>query len=155
MSSVSRLQFLAAVCILLLWPVRAQVSAAELIGTVVDSSGGSIAGTKATVTNADTGVSREAASDVAGSYVFTLLPPGSYSLSVEAPRFRKHVQSGVSLEVDQRARLDITMQAGQVTEFNHPQFGQPNGSVENTQAGRITSTVGNPRQLQVALRVQW
>ena len=39
--------------------------------------------------------------------------------------------------------------------FNHPQFGQPNGAVGNAQVGAITSTVGNPRQLQLGLRFQF
>jgi hypothetical protein len=39
--------------------------------------------------------------------------------------------------------------------FNHPQFGMPNGTIGNAQAGTITSTVGNPRQLQLGLRFQF
>lgn len=39
--------------------------------------------------------------------------------------------------------------------FNHPQFGQPNGNIGTGQAGQIRSTVGNPRQLQLALRIQF
>src|SRR5712692_1529495 len=116
MLSVRRLTLLVAAGFFSLLPARAQISTAELIGAIVDSSGGSIIGAKVTATNADTGVSREATSDSAGNYIFTLLPPGSYNLSVEAQGFRKHIQSGISLEVNQRARLDITMQVGQVTE---------------------------------------
>jgi hypothetical protein len=37
--------------------------------------------------------------------------------------------------------------------FNHPQFGQPNASIGNGAVTTITSTVGNPRQMQVALRL--
>jgi hypothetical protein len=37
--------------------------------------------------------------------------------------------------------------------LNHPQFGQPNASIGNGAVGTITSTVGNPRQMQVALRL--
>ncbi|MDB5385747.1 MAG: hypothetical protein JWM11_1393, partial [Planctomycetaceae bacterium] len=39
--------------------------------------------------------------------------------------------------------------------FNHPQFGLPNPTIGNPQAGAITSTVGNSRQMQVALRFQF
>jgi hypothetical protein len=39
--------------------------------------------------------------------------------------------------------------------FNHPQFGQPNSAVGTPTAGTITSIVGNPRQMQVALRLQF
>jgi hypothetical protein len=37
--------------------------------------------------------------------------------------------------------------------FNHPQFGQPNGTVFNPGVGQITSIVGNPRQIQLALKL--
>jgi len=37
--------------------------------------------------------------------------------------------------------------------FNHPQFGQPNATIGNGAVGTITSVVGNPRQMQVALRL--
>ena len=39
--------------------------------------------------------------------------------------------------------------------FNHPQFGLPNQNIGNAQVGSITSTVGNPRQLQLGLRFQF
>jgi hypothetical protein len=39
--------------------------------------------------------------------------------------------------------------------FNHPQFGQPNATIGTGPAGTITSIVGNPRQLQLALRIQF
>src|SRR6266404_3143498 len=94
----------------------AQVSTAELSGTVADPTGAVVSGAKVIATNADTGVSREASSDAAGDYVMTLLPPGNYNLSVEAQGFRRLLRSGVTLEVNQRARVDFAMQVGQVNE---------------------------------------
>ena len=66
--------------------------------------------------NADAGFSRRTFSDNAGAYLMALLPPGHYNLSVEAPGFRRLVQSGNTLEVNQRARVDVTLQVGQVNE---------------------------------------
>jgi hypothetical protein len=54
-----------------------------------------------------------------------------------------------------KERFIVQFRAEAFNVFNHPQFGQPNSTVESAQAGRITSTVGNPRQLQLALRMQW
>ena len=39
--------------------------------------------------------------------------------------------------------------------FNTPQFGQPNASIGNAAAAVISSIVGNPRQMQVALRLMF
>jgi hypothetical protein len=52
-------------------------------------------------------------------------------------------------------RLILQFRAEAFNVFNHPQFGQPNGSVGTSSAGTITSIVGNPRQMQLALRIQF
>ncbi|MEJ7609328.1 MAG: hypothetical protein WKF37_24405 [Bryobacteraceae bacterium] len=39
--------------------------------------------------------------------------------------------------------------------FNTPQFGLPNANIGSAAAGTITSIVGNPRQLQFALRLSF
>src|SRR5258706_3458663 len=103
-------------CLVLSASLPAQVSTAELAGVVTDASGGSVSGAKVTITNRETGLSREAATDQLGGYIFTLLPPGVYNLTVEAPGFKKFVQNDAQLQVNQRARVDFTLQVGQVTE---------------------------------------
>ena len=114
---ISKRLFLLSVLILLTVQMAAgQVSTAEVSGAVTDPTGAVVVGAKVTAVNADTGVSREASSDVAGSYVMTLLPPGNYDVSVEAPGFRKVLQNGVTLQVSQRARIDFTLQVGQVND---------------------------------------
>jgi hypothetical protein len=37
--------------------------------------------------------------------------------------------------------------------FNTPQFGLPNSAIGAPNAGTITSIVGNPRQIQLGLRL--
>ena len=54
-----------------------------------------------------------------------------------------------------RERMKFQFRAEAFNIFNHPQFGLPNQNIGNVQAGVITSTVGNPRQLQGALRFQF
>ncbi|MBI3473603.1 MAG: TonB-dependent receptor [Candidatus Solibacter usitatus] len=96
--------------------VRAQVSTAELVGVVTDASGASITGAKVVLTNRETSQSREASTDQLGNYIFTLIPPGIYNLSVEAAGFKKFVQNDAQLQVNQRARIDFSLQVGQVSE---------------------------------------
>jgi hypothetical protein len=52
-------------------------------------------------------------------------------------------------------RFKVQFRAEAFNVFNTPQFGLPNASIGAPNAGTITSTVGNPRQLQLALRVQF
>jgi len=55
--------------------------------------------------------------------------------------------------IREQTRFEFRAEAFNI--FNHPQFGQPNPNIGNPQAGSITSTVGNPRQLQMGLRFQF
>ena len=52
-------------------------------------------------------------------------------------------------------QLILQFRAEAFNVFNHPQFGQPKASVGTSSAGTITSIVGNPRQMHVALRIQF
>ena len=63
--------------------VHGQVILGSIVGTIVDTSGGSIAGAKVTVTNTGTGERRAGASRVGGEYEFLNLVPGIYRVEVE------------------------------------------------------------------------
>ena len=54
-----------------------------------------------------------------------------------------------------RERLTVQFRGESFNVFNHPQFGQPNATIGSGAVGTITSTVGNPRQMQVALRLMF
>jgi Carboxypeptidase regulatory-like domain len=65
----------------------AQVNTVNLSGTVMDPQGLSVKGAKITIKNPGTGLEREVASDPNGRYEIVGLPPGSYTLTVEAAGF--------------------------------------------------------------------
>jgi hypothetical protein len=54
-----------------------------------------------------------------------------------------------------RDRINLQLRFDAFNVFNHPQFGQPNATIGSSSAGIITSTVGNPRQLQVAAHISF
>ena len=68
------------------------------------------------VTNPGTGVSVRALTDESGRYFLTGLRPATYSVTAEHPGFKKFVNTGLTLQVNQTARLDITMSVGDVSE---------------------------------------
>src|SRR5262249_50446632 len=103
-------------CLISCVPAMAQTATAELSGTVTDATGAVVANARVTATNAETSISRTATSDQTGTYVFTLLQPGFYNVSVEAAGFRKTVASGVELRVNQRAEVNLQLEVGQVTD---------------------------------------
>src|SRR5438093_2277951 len=96
-------------------PLSAQ-TAAGLTGTLTDSTGAIVPDARVTVISAETGARREAVSNDAGLYQFSLLPPGSYSISVQREGFKQVTQEGVRLEVNQTARIDFVLQVGAVSE---------------------------------------
>jgi hypothetical protein len=51
-----------------------------------------------------------------GSYLFTLVPIGTYELTAEHGGFRKYAQTGIVLDINQNARQDITMEVGATTQ---------------------------------------
>jgi hypothetical protein len=95
---------------------QAQIASAELAGTVTDASGAVIPNATVTAINVDTSVSHDTVSGKNGDYVLPNLPPGNYTLTVEAAGFRKLEQTGVNLQVNQSSRVDFSLQVGQAAE---------------------------------------
>lgn len=91
---------------------QAQVSTADLVGTVVDPNDAVVAGATVTARNMSTGQSRNVTSGTDGTYSLIGLPPGDYEVTAEAPTFKKVVISPVRLTVGQSAELKIKMEIG-------------------------------------------
>jgi len=85
-------------------------------GTISDSSGAVVPGATITATNTSTGVAAKTISDAAGRYAFPSLAPGSYIISAEQPGFSSTLLSGISLEVYQRATVNVVMRVGNTTQ---------------------------------------
>lgn len=115
-SKFSRLIILAAVCFVSASMASAQVTTGTIIGTVTDPSGAAVAGAAVTVTEVSKGTVFTRKTDETGSFTVPFLVPGSYKVTIEASGFKKAEQSGITLQVDQRARVDVTLQVGNVTE---------------------------------------
>jgi hypothetical protein len=120
-------------------PAFSQVASAEISGAVLDSSGAAVGGAKVTANNIETNVARQTTSDPTGNYIVTLLPPGSYTVTVEAAGFRKLVQSGLTLQINQQARLDLTLQLGQVSETLEVTAQAPLLEAESSSLGTVVN----------------
>jgi hypothetical protein len=94
----------------------AQQDAATITGEVRDPSGAIVPGATVVVTNIGTNISVTTVTNDRGSFTIPSLRPGDYSLAAEAPGFTKTVRSGLTLQVAQVARVDVTLQAGQLSE---------------------------------------
>ncbi len=96
---------------------RAQESRATLSGTVTDASQAVVMGVSVRLTNVDTGVGFETATNSSGNYRFVFLNPGSYRLRVEMAGFKQFERSGIQLQVGQSAAVDVTLEIGALGEI--------------------------------------
>ncbi len=94
----------------------AQSITSGLVGTVRDDSGAVVPAATVSAVNVATNARTEAKTDVNGNYVLLQLTPGSYVVEVSAPGFKRYMRSGVVLELQQQAKLDATLDVGQLTE---------------------------------------
>jgi hypothetical protein len=110
-----RLAFVFCVVLLSVLPAIAQTQAG-ISGVIHDPSGAVIPGVTITVTNRATNFARTGISNEAGVYNVPGLQPGRYDIKVELPGFRTITRNDVELQVQFSARLDFTLQVGEVTE---------------------------------------
>ncbi|MDQ6707710.1 MAG: carboxypeptidase regulatory-like domain-containing protein, partial [Acidobacteriota bacterium] len=118
-------------------PLCGQQSTARLLGTVTDPSSASIADAVVTVTSAATSQQRTARTNPAGEYSIPQLPIGDYTMSVEAAGFRTSSIRGIVLQVDQDARVDITMALGATTETVTVEASSPLLVTDTSSVGQV------------------
>jgi hypothetical protein len=94
----------------------AQTATGQITGAVKDTSGAVMPKVKVIVTNQGTGLTRETATNDVGDYVVPLLPVGVYVVTAEQTGFKVAVRSDVPLNVDQVQRVDLQLDAGNLSE---------------------------------------
>ena len=90
----------------------AQTITGSVTGTVADPSGAVIPNAKVTAANTGTNVQFTATTNQSGVYNILFLPVGDYTVSVENKGFKRSVVGPFKLEVNQIARLDVSLQVG-------------------------------------------
>src|SRR5450755_4057373 len=96
--------------------LSAHTATGPVTGTVGDASGSVVPNVKVTITGKDSGFSREATTTDSGDYSFTLLAVGVYSVNAEQKVLSTAQQSGIQLNVDQVARVDLNLTVGSTSE---------------------------------------
>jgi hypothetical protein len=111
-----KLTTLTLLCVLSAVTALAQGGRSTILGTVTDQSGAPVPKVSVTVTNTGTQTKRVAVTSDRGDFEITALDVGTYDLQAEQPGFRVAVIRGIQLEVDQRARADVQLQLGEVSQ---------------------------------------
>jgi Carboxypeptidase regulatory-like domain/TonB dependent receptor len=96
--------------------LQGQSTYGAITGSVTDPSGAAIADAKVTLTNLGTTETRTQPSSADGLYSFVNLIPGNYKIDVEKAGFKHITRSPVVVEVQQSAKIDVTLPVGQANE---------------------------------------
>src|SRR5271169_3427353 len=114
-----------------------QVDTGAISGTVKDTSGGVVAGAKVTLTNEGTGVSISTTSSSIGEYSFSPVKIGHYSVSAEFSGFQKVQQNNVTVDVQQKVLVDVTLRLGQSKEIVFVDTAPPALQTQDAAVGQV------------------
>ncbi len=117
-------------------PAAAQVTTGTIVGTVSDP-GGIVPGATVTVLEVNRGTSDTFVTDSTGSYTAPFLSPGTYTIEVNVAGFKKWVRAGVILQVNQRARVDVGLEVGGISETTTVLASAPLLRTESSEVGTV------------------
>jgi hypothetical protein len=115
----------------------AQAVSGTLLGNITDSSGGAVPGATVTATATDTGVGRSVASNESGSYIFSSLVNGRYTVTAELQGFKKVVRQNVKVDVNTTIRVDMALEVGAMSESVTVSIETPVLQTDRTDTGRL------------------
>ncbi len=126
-----------AVCFSLPTLLSAQGASGRLLGRIADSSGAVLAGAKVTLTNEATSIAHDTLTNESGDYSFVNVVPGTYTVEFELKGFKKNVQKGVIVDVNQVVTLNSTLQIGGSQETVEVTSEAPQVDTTSTQLGAV------------------
>ena len=114
---------------------------AQTLGTVTgeikDASSAVVTGVEVTVRNTETNVSRLAITNEDGLYTIPALNPGRYEVKAVKSGFKAASRGNIELQVQQTARVDFSLDVGQVTETVEVSGAAPLLTTENATVGTV------------------
>ncbi len=126
-------------CLLLMLSAYAvaQSDRGTIAGSVVDSTGAAIKDATVTLRGVDTGVVYATKSTGDGVYRISDVHIGKYDVTVEAPGFKSSVQTGVQVQINTTAALNVTLQPGSVNEQVTVLADAPTLQTESSEVGTV------------------
>jgi hypothetical protein len=118
-------------------PVAAQAIRGALLGTVTDSTGGTVPGANVTIIEVRTNISATTVTNESGNYSFPNLRDGLYRVEAELSGFRKVVRDNVQVDVNTTVRVDLALQPGEISETVTVAAESPALQTDRADTGRI------------------
>ncbi|HEY7306051.1 MAG TPA: TonB-dependent receptor [Bryobacteraceae bacterium] len=122
---------------------RGQAVTATINGTVTDPSGAAVASAKITATDTQRGTQYTGTTNSDGRYSIPNLLVGTYDVKVENPGFQTATQSNITLQLNQVAKLDFSLQVGNVSTTVEVTGAAPVLQTESTQLGQVIDSRTN------------
>ena len=88
----------------------------KIAGIVTDSSGAAVPNATVTVKSTALMAERTTTTGIDGAYLFDLLPPGTYEVSVTSKGFKGYSETGVVLTAGFTATVNAKLQVGELTD---------------------------------------
>jgi len=109
--------FAAALCLCLSGVALGQEITGSIVGTVKDPAGAAVSGATVTITDAGQKVIvRTTTANDEGRFSAPNLTSALYDITVEAPNFKKHIETGVKVDVGQSRSVEVSLEAGNISE---------------------------------------
>src|SRR5215831_11868358 len=138
---VSRISFVAAIVLYLIASMNvfgiAQTPTATVTGIVLDSTRAVLAGVQITATSTDRNTRSSTITNDSGRYVLPTLNPGEYTITAELAGFKRFIREGITLQVNQVARVDIQLELGAVEETIRVTAAAPLVETETSSRGSV------------------
>ncbi|MGH9614458.1 MAG: carboxypeptidase regulatory-like domain-containing protein, partial [Bryobacteraceae bacterium] len=139
MRNLSRYLFAATIC-LAGFSAFAQKDTGAIVGTVLDSSGASMPGADVAAVNLDTNYTVHVTTDTAGQYVISPVRIGPYRVTVKANGFKTAVAGPITIDIQQRARVDFSLQPGEVKETVEVRETAPLLETDTSERGQVINS---------------
>ena len=117
--------------------VSAQVTTGSIVGTVSDTQGQVVPGATVAIKEIGKQTVTTVVTDAKGAYIAPFLNPGTYEVEVELTGFKKYVRQGITVQVNDRARVDASLEVGQLTEVTTVIAAAPLVRTESSEVGTV------------------
>src|SRR6266481_7459558 len=121
--------------------LSAQESTARLLGTVTDPTGAVVPRASVVARNVATALERKVQANESGDYLIPLLPIGQYTITGEAAGFKTSTITGLALQVNQEARVDIRLAVGSAAESIQVEAASPVLVTDDSSVGQVVENV--------------
>src|SRR5438067_4876041 len=118
----------------------AQVDTGAIAGSVRDTSGAGLASASVTFVDVARNTTMKAQADASGNYASPPLRPGNYKVTAEASGFKTETRSTITVQVQDRLRVDFAMTVGSVSENVLVTAETPTIQTDTSSLGEVITT---------------